>query len=158
MEATGQRILEIKVRGKRGTGYCKSMPEAVSAFERLSERHTPEPESLIFGRVQRQLLNRVLDELGLKRDREGNLRTAYSLRHTYICLRLLEGADIYQVAKNCRTSVDMIEKFYASHIKTRLDTAAINVTKTPTRKRPSGHQVAGERPSDDLANANLEDR
>jgi hypothetical protein len=31
-------------------------------------------------------------------------RTAYSLRHTYICLRLMEGADIYQIAKNCRTS------------------------------------------------------
>lgn len=157
-EATGQRILEIKVRGKRGTGYCKSMPEAVPAFERRSQRNAPDAASLIFGRVQRQLLNRVLDELGLKRDREGNLRTAYSLRHTYICLRLMEGADIYQVAKNCRTSVDMIEKFYASHIKTRLDTAAINVTRTPTRKAPSGPHVAGERPSDDLANASLEDR
>ncbi len=157
-EATGQRILEIKVRGKRGTGYCKSLPEAVPAFERLSERNTPEPVSPIFGKVQRQLLNRVLDELGLKHDREGNLRTAYSLRHTYICLRLMEGADIYQVAKNCRTSVDMIEKFYASHIKTRLDTAAINVTKTSTRKQPSRSHVAGERPSDDLANASLEDR
>ncbi|MFZ5684648.1 MAG: tyrosine-type recombinase/integrase [Pseudomonadota bacterium] len=157
-EATGQRILEIKVRGKRGTGYCKSMPEAVSAFERLSERNAREPTNLIFGKVQRQLLNRVLDELGLKRDREGNLRTAYSLRHTYICLRLMEGADIYQVAKNCRTSVDMIEKFYASHIKTRLDTAAINVTKAASRKGPSGAHVAGEGPSDDLANASLEDR
>jgi hypothetical protein len=46
-------------------------------------------------------------------------------------MRLMEGADIYQVAKNCRTSVDMIEKFYASHIKTRLDAAAINVRRTP---------------------------
>jgi type I restriction enzyme, R subunit len=31
----------------------------------------------------------------------GQPRTAYSLRHTYICLRLMEGADIYQIAKNC---------------------------------------------------------
>ena len=53
----------------------------------------------------------------MKFDREGNRRTAYSLRHTYICLRLMEGADIYQIAKNCRTSVEMIEKYYASHIK-----------------------------------------
>jgi hypothetical protein len=41
----------------------------------------------------------------------------------------MEGADIYQIAKNCRTSVDMIEKFYASHIKNTLDAAAINVRK-----------------------------
>jgi hypothetical protein len=71
--------------------------------------------------VQRELLNAILDELDLKTDREGNARTAYSLRHTYICLRLMEGADIYQIAKNCRTSVEMIEKFYASHIKNTLD-------------------------------------
>ncbi len=39
----------------------------------------------------------------------------------------MEGADIYQIAKNCRTSVEMIENYYASHIKTSLDAAAINV-------------------------------
>ena len=39
----------------------------------------------------------------------------------------MEGADIYQIAKNCRTSVEMIEKYYAAHIKTNLDAAAINV-------------------------------
>jgi hypothetical protein len=46
-----------------------------------------------------------------------------------ICLRLIEGADIYQVAKNCRTSVEMIEKHYAAHIKDTIDTAAVNVRK-----------------------------
>jgi len=71
----------------------------------------------------------------LKTDREGNERTAYSLRHTYISMRLMEGADIYQVAKNCRTSVEMIEKYYASHIKDRLDAAAINVRKRKKRAR-----------------------
>jgi len=69
----------------------------------------------------------VLEELGMKKDREGQRRSAYSLRHTYICLRLMEGADIYQIAKNCRTSVEMIEKFYASHIKNMIDTRAVNV-------------------------------
>jgi hypothetical protein len=62
-----------------------------------------------FGKTPRDLLNAVLDKLNLKFDRDGNRRTSYSLRHTYICLRLMEGADIYQVAKNCRTSVEMIE-------------------------------------------------
>ena len=75
------------------------------------------------------MLNAVLEEENLKFDRDGRARTAYSLRHTYICMRLMEGADIYQIAKNCRTSVEMIEKFYASHIKNTLDAAAINVRK-----------------------------
>jgi hypothetical protein len=47
----------------------------------------------------------------------------------------MEGADIYQVAKNCRTSVEMIEKYYASHIKTSLDAAAINIRKKKPSKR-----------------------
>ena len=45
----------------------------------------------------------------------------------------MEGADIYQIAKNCRTSVEMIEKYYASHIKTSLDAAAINIMR-PTKE------------------------
>ena len=55
---------------------------------------------------------------------------------SYICLRLMEGADIYQIAKNCRTSVEMIEKYYAAHIKTSLDAvAAINVMRPQKNKR-----------------------
>ena len=75
-----------------------------------------------------------------KRSRESGLRTAYSLRHTYICLRLMEGADIYQIAKNCRTSVEMIEKYYAAHIKTSLDAAAINVMRSKKfkKRKPKG--------------------
>jgi hypothetical protein len=42
----------------------------------------------------------------------------------------MEGADIYQIAKNCRTSVEMIETYYASHLKNTLDAAAINVRKS----------------------------
>jgi integrase len=139
-EATGERILEIEVRGKRGVGFCKSMPGAVMAFQRLRKRNMPEPTDKVFGPTPHDLLNAVLEELHLKRDRDGNNRTAYSFRHTYICLRLMEGADIYQIAKNCRTSVEMIEKFYASHIKNTLDAAAINVRKSkpkkPGRRKP----------------------
>src|ERR1700758_1064769 len=98
------------------------------------EWRTPEPTDLIFPKWQRELFKTILDEEKLRIDREGQPRTAYSLRHTYICLRLMEGADIYQIAKNCRTSVEMIEKYYASHIKTSLDAVAINVMRPKTRK------------------------
>src|SRR5579863_310543 len=40
-EAMGEKILEIEVRGKRGVGYCKSMPGAVRPFERLKSRERP---------------------------------------------------------------------------------------------------------------------
>lgn len=134
-DATSERILEIEVRGKRGVGYCKSMPGAVMPFKRLEKRNGGQPTHRIFPKFQKELFNTLLTELDLRADREGQKRTAYSLRHTYICLRLMEGADIYQIAKNCRTSVEMIENFYASHIKNTLDAAAINVTKAKKPKK-----------------------
>jgi hypothetical protein len=33
----------------------------------------------------------------------------------------MEGTDIYQIAKNCRTNVEMIEKFYTAPLKHTLD-------------------------------------
>lgn len=150
--ATGERILEIEVRGKRGVGYCKSMPGSVRVYERMLARPMPQPHGrlrkgeepppailpkrtdLLFPGSNLKMFNQVLDKAGLKYDRDGQPRTSYSLRHTYICLRLMEGADIYQIAKNCRTSVEMIEKFYAAHIKNTLDARAINVRR-PTHIR-----------------------
>jgi len=90
-ESTGERILEIEVRGKRGVGFCKSMPGAILPFERVRKRKQLKPTDRIFGKSPRELMNTVLDELNLKFDRDGHIRTCYSLRHTYICLRLLEG-------------------------------------------------------------------
>ena len=165
---TGERILEIEVRGKRGVGYCKSMPGAVPVFERLKSRPKPGPHirlrkgqeapppilpkstDVLFPTNNLKMFNEVLDLAELKYDRDGQARTAYSLRHTYICLRLMEGADIYQIAKNCRTSVEMIEKFYAAHIKNTLDATAINV------RRSQKHGFQPENPSDHF-NGHYED-
>ncbi len=163
---SAETILEIQVRGKRGVGYCKSTRGAVTPFERIRDRNVndrpdaaerasrkeaggaaegeaaaPKPTDRLFPTRQTKLFNEILVANGLKEDRESQPRTAYSLRHTYICMRLMEGADIYQIAKNCRTSVEMIEKFYASHIRTSLNAAAINVmratTGAPTAQKPS---------------------
>jgi integrase len=140
---SGERILEIDVRGKRGVGFCKSMPGAIVPFQRILKRRNPKPTDLVFPKTHHELFNTILGELGLKVDREGQRRTFYSLRHTYICLRLMEGADVYQIAKNCRTSVKMIEEFYASHIKNMVDASVINVRrskqpKARTRKAKRG--------------------
>ncbi len=48
----------------------------------------------------------------------GSTRTLYSLRHTAITFRLLYGQkiDLLTLARNARTSVEMVEKFYASEL------------------------------------------
>jgi integrase len=149
-DASGQTILEIEVRGKRGVGYGRagaalSAPSSgrsqrrregtANHEQRSAELRLPQPTDLLFPKWQRELFGAILDEENLKVDREGRPRTAYSLRHTHICLRLMEGADIYQIAKNCRTSVEMIEKYYAAHIKTNLDAAAINIMRPKPKKK-----------------------
>jgi integrase len=151
-KSTGETILEISVRGKRGVGYCKSMPGAVLPFRRLRTRFAEregkvELTDQLFTVNHRELLNAILDEEKLKLDREGDRRTAYSLRHTYICFRLMEGADIYQIAKNCRTSVEMIEKFYAVHIKNTIDAAAVNVRRAAIRVAPKRDANANRAPT-----------
>lgn len=170
-DATGETILEIEVRGKRGVGYCKSMPSAVRPYERLRDRAKPSeadsrrvrqrrrregteaapavpPEfplqtDSVFPGNHVKLFNGILARANLKLDRDNKPRTAYSLRHTYICMRLMEGADIYQIAKNCRTSVEMIEKFYAAHIKSTLDAASINIrrAKPPAARKQTAQPV-----------------
>lgn len=156
--ATKETILVIDVRGKTGTGFCKSMRGAVEPFRRLKARRLSElevlhsadeanrmlPTTKLFRTFNRDAFNRILTEENLKFDRDGKRRTAYSLRHTYISMRLMEGANIHQIANNCRTSVQMIEEHYASHIKDRLDAAAINVQR-PRAARKAAKNAAKSR-------------
>lgn len=60
-------------------GYCKSTIGAVHPFERLSKRHSPAPDDLVFKADHKKQFSVVLDELGMKFDREGNRRSYYSL-------------------------------------------------------------------------------
>jgi len=112
------------------------MPGAVFPFNRVLKRRKPAPTDLVFPNTYHDLFKRILEEQNLRADREGQRRSFYSLRHTYICLRLMEGADVYQIAKNCRTSVKMIEDFYASHIKNMVDASVINVRRSRAGRRP----------------------
>jgi integrase len=147
---SGDELLEITVRGKRGTGYCKSMPGAVRPFRRYQKRNGGTAKTPIFPKLPNQLFDKVLHGLDLKEDREGNPRTIYSLRHTYISLRLTERANIYEMTKNFRTSVEMIQKYYASHIADFIDAGAINVRKPKSTVSKAPRKPKG-RPTSRLA-------
>lgn len=155
---TKKDILVMDVRGKRGVRYTKTMPGAVFPFQRLKARRAAEaaktlldgkpgelqPTDLLFRPFNRDLFNQILREEELKEDRDGKLRTAYSLRHYYISQRIMEGANIHAVANNCGTSVEMIEKFYAAHIRDFIDTALINVAKPRRRRQQEPELIAAE--------------
>lgn len=58
-----------------------------------------------------------------KSPKDGSSRTLYSLRHTAITFRLRygKGIDLLTLARNARTSVEMIERFYASNLQAEMN-------------------------------------
>jgi integrase len=131
-------LIISNIKGKRGTGSCKSYFGAVRPFERLLERSGLKEDEwrqsteLVFKHHHRDMFNSVLKAIKLKdtADRPPRKRDLMSLRHTYICMRLLNGVGVYEIANNCRTSVSMIENHYARW----LSSVQSDVNKTKLRK------------------------
>ena len=78
---------------------------------------------------------RLLLDSGLRENNDGELRTLYSLRHTYATMRVNE-VPVYQLAINMGTSVEMIENFYG-HSRSSDSLFASTVTK--------GNQTSGSK-------------
>lgn len=126
-------LLIRNIQGKRGHGECKSYYGAYPAFLRILARRgmgdgwqrSDEP---LFLAHHRDMFRELLVRSGLRMTahRPPRRRDLMSLRHTYICHRLLAGASVYDIAANCRTSVTMIEQHYARWLAPR--DLAINVT------------------------------
>ena len=97
----------------------------------ITEPMTQPDDYLFYPNLNREYalkqLQRQFDVLtwnaNLKHGANGEERTIYSLRHTCIMFRLTEGENIDYItlAKNARTSVEMIEKHYASQLEGELN-------------------------------------
>jgi integrase len=118
--------LEIRnIKGKRGRhGQCKSFTHAVAPFKRCIARHLltlanyKASQENVFKEYHRDMFREILKKANLymTKDRTPKKRDLMSLRHTYICLRLLRGVPIYDIAANCRTSAQTIQRHYAKHL------------------------------------------
>jgi hypothetical protein len=78
---------------------------------------------VIAGRLISMHFNKILLHTDLKTGSKGQSRSLYSLRHSSIMFRLLygQGIDLLTLARNARTSVQMIEEFYASELKSEMN-------------------------------------
>ena len=67
--------------------------------------------------------NKCMNYAEIKKNELGQNRTLYSLRHTSIMFRLLYGSniDLLSLARNARTSVEMIENFYARNLSAEMN-------------------------------------
>jgi len=118
-----QNILIISnIKGKRGTGTCKSFIGAYDAYKRIIDRRKIKDPTTSTEKVflihHRPLFNTILEKTKLKMANTNppTKRDFVSLRATYICFRLLNGASISDVSFNCRTSNSMIENHYAKYL------------------------------------------
>lgn len=65
-------------------------------------------------------LKALMKYAGVPIVKDGMARTCYSMRHFYITTRLQNGVDVFLLAKNAGTSVQMITQFYSHIIHTEL--------------------------------------
>ena len=65
-----------------------------------------------------RMFSLLCDHAGLVEDSYGQKHTMYSLRHSALCFQILKtgGTDLFGLAQNARTSTEMLEKFYLSHL------------------------------------------
>ena len=76
-----------------------------------------------------------LKSMKLHQNSDGTNRTLYSLRHTYATFRLSHGVDVYKLAQNMGTSVEMIERHYG-HTTNRGNASDLTrVARSETKKR-----------------------
>jgi hypothetical protein len=71
---------------------------------------------------------KILDETCLRLGARGQRRTLYSLRHSSITFRLLygDGIDLLTLARNARTSLEMVDKFYASELSAEMNVGMLH--------------------------------
>lgn len=126
-----------------------TMPWAVKVYERICRRQEielgrpVEPEDYVFMtksgtrdsaiKSLAKQFDIVLALTGLKVSNTGEPRSLYSLRHSSIMFRLMFGraVDTLTLARNARTSPEMIDRFYAAPLQ-----AEMNVGELQSKRRP----------------------
>jgi integrase len=117
----GRKFVVLHVRGKGkyrnlvAASNVADYLERVRAIAKAKELNdfvfttsTGKPASLLY----RGLISNLLTESGLLRSSSGSRRSTYCFRHTYATFRLSEGVDVYFLAEQMGTSVQMIEQHY----------------------------------------------
>ena len=129
MDAEPRHLL-MTLTGK--TGYRKSatLDAAVDIYAKQRVLHCDaKPTDYVFMpeysnrttavNTYRRIFNHFLQETGLKKDKDGNDRSPYSLRHYALQTRLVKSdgkVNIYWLAENAGTSVDQLERFYLKNL------------------------------------------
>ena len=138
IDSTNRYLRISMIETKKHTGQIVSMRVAVSIYKKIFEYQTirgyGNPDDYVFFPEVKDRqgaitlisghFKKILDKGNMNFGVNGEKRSLYSLRHTAITFRLLygKGIDLLTLARNARTSVEMIERFYSSNL-----TAEMNI-------------------------------
>jgi hypothetical protein len=144
------KYLRLNLPPSKGHKYpITTMPWAVRVYERIAQRNSllglAGPEDYVFLpqqgpakrdnalKVLQRQFDALLDLTGFKQSPSGEIRTIYSLRHSAIMFRLLYGAgiDTLKLARNARTSPEMIDRFYAAPLMGEMAVAELQSKRRP---------------------------
>ena len=152
VEKADQRYLRIQPESSKTINTpIVTMEDAIGIYRDLLALHKTNdsptgPDDFVFFpkipnrdfalQTMRRQFEWILDKAGLKTAPGGEPRTLYSLRHTAIMFRLTKGGhiDLLTLARNARTSVSMIERFYARPLSGEMNVEMIQSKRiTPTK-------------------------
>jgi len=115
----GLAKIQVQKETKTGERICISLRGLATILEELKslravESDTDEGRQWLFKRGwdASHTIRNLLKECGLLKGPDGNNRTAYSLRHTHITDRLVNGVSHADIARNCGTSIIQIQRHY----------------------------------------------
>lgn len=122
----GREIVVLFVQGKDKSRNLVAPKSVLDYLERVRAiSKATKPDDRVFttctGKPAKTLyysmIRDVLDEADLRDGQNGVPRSTYCFRHTYATFRLSEGVDVYLLAEQMGTSVQMIEDHYG-HVNT----------------------------------------
>ena len=126
-----QLVLSVpnsKMKNARGSIDSTTTEVAADLYHsKILPRHDAPNDYLFFNEIKdrtyvgdrvSKMFKVLVQKAGLERDAYGQAHTTYSLRHSSLCFQILKtgGNDLFGLAKNARTSVLMLEKFYLTHL------------------------------------------
>ena len=117
----GRPFVTLNVRGKGKYRELIAANNVATYIDRIKAiSKATKPDDTVFttaeGKIAQSLYNKLIADLltksGLLYGASGTRRSGYCFRHTYATFRLMEGVDVYFLAKQMGTSVKMIEDYY----------------------------------------------
>ena len=146
-DADGRQNVQFHVRGKTGARVVVPHIDAKKIIDGIRERRPDmQPDDFLFAMPSGDKIitladqfNAFLEGIGLTHNSAGEKYTLYSLRHFYAVRAIARDIDIYTIARNMGTSVQMIEQYYARH-----------ATTTARARKLGGEERSYQRPRAEL--------